>query len=351
MLQPIDAKYITTFDYSTTYALIQMLQEQHIRLAQLDSPTAQRSLTARNYGSGLNGLQDYLNQTGQSLPTKSALEDWRQSMLDDGKSVSTVNMRLAAVRKLLRGVADDVTDITVKTVLRDWATVADAKAVQKQDTIETDYGKRFTLASVKALLGSIDIRHLKGMRDRALIAVMLGAGLRVSEVAKLTLRDVFLTTNENGQKGIHIRDSKHHKSRVVVLDGWNSWVFKAVKAYTDLLDISADREPDAVIFRGVKIVKRNFKHQGTVYSSVGEKISVRNIETAIGEYSAEYAGQPVQIACHDLRRTYAKLCKQSGMSWEALRANMGHSSVTITEAYVGHDVDWMERIPNWKIDI
>ncbi|MBA3871013.1 MAG: hypothetical protein H0X30_17865 [Anaerolineae bacterium] len=57
------------------------------------------------------------------------------------------------------------------------------------------------------------------------------------------------------------------------------------------------------------------------------------------------------VACHDLRRTYAKISKQRGMSWEALLANMGHSSVTITEAYVGKDVDWSERVPNWKIEI
>ncbi len=351
MLQPLDAKQITTFDPSTTAALIGMLQEQHLRLAQLDRDPADRSLTARNYGSGLNGLRDFLNATGQALPTKGILEDWRQSMIDDGKSVNTINARLAAVRKLLRGVADDATDITVKTVLRDWATVADAKVVQKQDAIESDYGKRFTLASVKSLLKSIDIDNLKGLRDRALIAVMLGAGLRVSEVAKLTLRDVFLTTNENGQKGIHVRDGKHHKSRVVVLDGWNSWVFKAVKTYTNRLELSADIDPDVAVFRGVQIVHRNNKRQGSVYRSIGDKISIRNIEAAIGGYTVEYAGDIVNIACHDLRRTYAKLCKQSGMSWEALRANMGHSSVTITEAYVGHEVDWMERIPNWKIDI
>ena len=68
-------------------------------------------------------------------------------------------------------------------------------------------------------------------------------------------------------------------------------------------------------------------------------------------YTAHWQGQTVSVTCHDLRRTYAKICKQSGMSWEALRANMGHSSVTITEKYVGLDVDWSERIPNWTIKL
>jgi integrase len=72
----------------------------------------------------------------------------------------------------------------------------------------------------------------------------------------------------------------------------------------------------------------------------------------VNNYLTEYMiGQMVTIDCYDLRRTYAKLYKQSGMSWEALRANMGHSSVTVTEKYVGLDIDWSERVPNWTIEL
>jgi len=59
----------------------------------------------------------------------------------------------------------------------------------------------------------------------------------------------------------------------------------------------------------------------------------------------------VNPACHDLRRTYAKISKQSGMSFEALRDNLGHASVVTTERYVGRDIDWSERVPNWTVRI
>ena len=68
----------------------------------------------------------------------------------------------------------------------------------------------------------------------------------------------------------------------------------------------------------------------------------------MNSYQAEYMDQLVTINCHDLRRTYAKLCKESGMSWEALREQMGHTSVNITERYVGHEVDWSQRLPGWS---
>jgi len=299
----------------------------------------------------------YMVAHGAILPTKNLLGDWRDNLLQSGAAVNTVNSRLSAARKLLRGVADEVTDITVKTVLNDWATVADAKktALADEDKTEADYGRRFTLESLEKLIHSVDISNLKGLRDRAMIAVMVGAGLRVSEVANLTLRDMFLTQNERGQRGIKVRKGKHNKTRTIVLNSWNSWVIQAVQIYTNALGLTLHEHLGQQVFRGVKIEKRAVKRaksrQGAAYISAGDKITPRNIESAVDTYTAEWQGQMVNVTCHDLRRTYAKICKQSGMSWEALRANMGHSSVTITEKYVGLDVDWSERVPNWTIKL
>jgi site-specific recombinase XerD len=348
LLQPLQ---IATFDDAITHVITVMMQ-QHSRLAQLDRPYSTRSLTARNYDSAIKALGDYLARSSSSLPTKSLLAQWRDDMLvgradDSGKAfaVRSINARLSAARKLLRSVADDTTDITVKFVLQDWAKVEDAKATVVQDKIETDYGRRLSIDSLRALVKSVDPQTLKGLRDRALITVMAGTGLRVSEVVALTMRDVFDTVNDTGQRGIRVRRGKHNKSRIVVLSGWNSWVLQAIQSYTDAIGLALQESPDAVIFRGVK------REKGGLYSSQGEKLSVRKVEDAINSYQAEYSGQMTTINCHDLRRTYAKLCKQSGMSWEALRANMGHSSVTMTEKYVGLDVDWIERLPNWTIEL
>lgn len=335
------------FDQDTTDALREALAQKHIDLAQHHLPNSERSHTARNYDSAIQQLGAFMAQGEHPLPTRGVLEQWRDKMLHDGYAVRTVNAKLAAARKVLRGVADDVTSVQVKMVLRDWASVPDAKAIitSEDDKTADDYGKRLTLPELQTLVNSIDTRKLKGLRDRAIIALMAGAGLRVSEVVALTLRDVFLTENERGQRGIKVRDGKHHKSRVVVLGGWNSWVIDAVEAYTNTLGKSPVSHPDATIFEGVKRVK------GGRYASNGKLLSRRGAQRAVEAYSVQQPGGVIDIAAHDLRRTYAKLCKQHGMSWEALRANMGHSSVVITENYVGHEVDWSERVPHWGINL
>ena len=86
------------------------------------------STTARNYDSSIERLKDYLVQIGEPMPTRSFLERWRDDMLREGLAVRTVNVRLAAARKLLRVVAADATDLQIKMVLNDWANVGDAKA-------------------------------------------------------------------------------------------------------------------------------------------------------------------------------------------------------------------------------
>lgn len=328
-----------SFDTATVEGLAIALSAKHAQLAQADRPRSERSLTAVNYDTSINGLRDYMAAKGAALPTRGVIEHWRDDLLHEGKAVKTVNAKLAAVRKLLRGVADDTTDLQIKLVLRDWSNVPDARSTVIQDKTETDYGRRITLDSLATLVNSTDKTTDKGYRDRALIAVMAGAGLRVSEAVALTVRDMFLTTNEAGQRGIKVRHGKHNKSRVVVLNSWNSWVVEAVQAYVDRIGLSALTTPDALIFRGVD-------KWGNVTDA---SLSTRGGQRAVEAYKADYQGQSVNINAHDLRRTYAKLCKQSGMSWEALRENMGHSSVKITEDYVGRDVDWSERMPNWTI--
>lgn len=346
---------LSTFDDNTTRAIRQALADQHNRLGQHDRPTPQRTTTARNYDSSIQSLGDYMDAKGESLPTRSVLERWRDDMVigklrnSRGTSFATksINARLSAARKLLRAVAADVTDLQVKFVLQDWANVDDAKDTVIQDKVETDYGVRLSLKSLEGLINSIPHQHLKGRRDRAIVALMAGAGLRVSEVVNLTLRDVFLTQNAQGQRAIRVRKGKHNKTRVVVLNAWNSWVTETVERYTAMVDLQPTIEPDAVIIRGVEIVSR----KPYSYRSLDESLSTRNAQVAIEQYPAEYQGAMIRVNAHDLRRTFAKLCKQSGMSWEALREQMGHSSVKVTEDYVGHDVDWSERVPNWTVKV
>lgn len=346
---------LTTFDQNTRLALMTALEAKHNQLAQRHLDKGKRSLTARNYASSIWRLRDYMENARADLPTRGVLESWRDTMQADGLAVSTINARLSAVRKLLRGVAADTTNLRVKLVFESWANVENARAITVQDKTEVDYGLRLTLDELQAQVTALATRTVKGLRDRALLAVMAGAGLRVSEAVNLTMRDVFMTENGpvrsgretvasgrgSSQRGIKVTHGKHHKSRVIVLNHWNSWVLQAVEAYTIRLGLSPMMDADALIFRTCD----RWGHDA------GQPLSGRGAQRAIEALSIVRGGQTIALNAHDLRRTYARLCKASGMSWEALQANMGHSSVEVTQRYVGQDVDWSERVPNWTVTL
>jgi integrase len=159
-----------------------------------------------------------------------------------------------------------------------------------------------------------------------MFAVMVGAGLRVSEVAAITYSDVFETVNTGGLHGIRIINSKHHRSRISVLGHPNHWVLRMVREWVEYAGIRSGH------------VFRPWNSRRTVL--VDRKINPRTIQLAI---------QKKGLATHDLRRTYAKLAQMSGLAWEDLRDNLGHSSVLTTERYVGKEQDWSRRVPKWEI--
>jgi site-specific recombinase XerD len=326
---------LTLFDPSANDQIRELLVQQHGRLAQSHLPVKARSSLARNYDVSISQFGEWMATTTHIMPTRSALEDWRDQMIQDGKAVRTVNARLAALRKLLRAVAADVTRIDVRLALESWADVKDAKATKVQDKTETDYGRRLKVKEVERLINSIPRSNIKGLRDRAMIAVMVGCGLRVSELVALTIKDFFLTSNDVGQRGVQVLHGKGDKKRVVVFGASSAWVVKAVATYTSALGLTPMLNGDQILFRQVQRVKKG-------YASTENPLSIRTAQRAVEVYGYN---------AHDLRRTYAKLCRDAGMEWDSIRLNMGHSSVQTTERYVGTEVDWSKREPKWKITL
>ena len=178
------------------YILLKALAEQHKRIGQLDIPQHLRTRTAVNYAIHIQSFFNFMLWKGYRLPTANHIEEWRDGMDagivprrynydENGNLINPdfrrysragINVRLTAVRKLLRSVAREISDPTLKLNLRDWAEVAQLKAMVKQDKVEEDYGIRLCLAELQAYFNSIPKTDLITLRDRALVALMAGAG-------------------------------------------------------------------------------------------------------------------------------------------------------------------------------
>jgi site-specific recombinase XerD len=135
--------------------------------------------------------------------------------------------------------------------------------------------------SAKALLSAPDVATLKGLRDRAILAVLLGCGLRRSEVAALTFTHV---QQRDGRWCIVDLVGKHGRVRTAPMP---NWVKVAIDAWT-----TAGELGDGRVFRPVNRADR----------VGGEVLSEKVVWQLIKPY-AEAAGVP-GIAPHDLRRFF-----------------------------------------------
>src|SRR4051812_32925202 len=148
----------------------------------LDSLPSRES--RRAYTRALDDFLDWCHRHGATGFTKAAVNAYRAALEARGLSPSTVNLRLSAIRKLAMEAADN------GLMPSDLAQgIARVKGVGRAGTRT---GTWLTLDQSERLLSAPDPSTTKGRRDRALLAVLIGTGLRRREVAALTIQHIQL---------------------------------------------------------------------------------------------------------------------------------------------------------------
>ena len=143
-------------------------------------------------------------------------------------------------------------------------------------------------------------------RDRAMFKVMLRCGMRVEEVAHLSIADLDLRRNR-----IFVRNGKGGKDRVV---------YVSKDAYDALVGYLRVREPSRV--------KTLFLVEKGPYK--GKPISVRGIQKRM-EYYARKTG--LKVSCHHLRHTMATQLLNAEAEVVTIQDLLGHSGISTTERY------------------
>jgi len=145
----------------------------------LDGLTSEHSRRARQ------ALTDFLTWwAGQGRPpiSKAVVQRYKLELQEAGLAPSTINQRLSAIRKLVQEATDNgLVDPHLA------AGVARVKGVTSGGRRSGNWLDR---QQAQRLLDAPDTATLKGLRDRAILAVLLGAGLRRSEAAKLIFEHV-----------------------------------------------------------------------------------------------------------------------------------------------------------------
>src|SRR5713226_4294780 len=153
---------------------------QKLKTLVLDSVSS--PITRRVYNMALDEFMNWFRQEPRPGFTKATVSAWRASLEARALGSSSIIIRMSAIRKLAAEAADNG---LIAPELA--AGIARVKSV-KSTGIRV--GNWLSLRQAQSLLNAPDVSTVRGLRDRAILAVLLGCGLRRSEVAALTFTHI-----------------------------------------------------------------------------------------------------------------------------------------------------------------
>ena len=168
-----------------------------------------------------------------------------------------------------------------------------------------------SVEEVVAVIDSVDLHGSYGLRDRAILEIMYGCGLRVSEVVGMKISCLYM------DEGFVRVVGKGDKERLVPI---GEMAVDAVKAYLAVRPSGADPESDDILFL-------NRFGRGLSRQSVFKMIQKQALIAGIGK----------EVSPHTFRHSIATHLVENGADLRVVQEMLGHENITTTEIYTHVD--------------
>lgn len=269
--------------------------------ANIDNPR-----TRRAYQIDLADFCSFVGLTGAEefrAVTRAHVLAWRAQLETRGLAGATIRRKLAALASLFDHLLEN-------------NAVAGGNPVHgvKRPKVETNEGKTPALGDdqAKLLLTAPDGWTLKGLRDRAILAVLLYHGLRREEAAQLMTGDL---QDRRGIKHLQVR-GKGGKTRFLPL---HPVAAERIHAY---LEQDVKRAPgNGPLFRSIR------------GSSTGAGISANGIYTMVAQWAKAAGIQVDGLGVHGLRATAATNALEHDADIAKVQEWLGHANISTTRLY------------------
>lgn len=174
-----------------------------------------------------------------------------------------------------------------------------------------------SVPEINLLLDSIDMSTPEGIRNRAMLEVLYGCGLRVTELTTLKISNLFLDVDFIKVLG------KGDKERLVPI---GSQAVKYIEQYRQhvRLHVPVQKGHEDVLFLNRR----------------GKGLTRMYVFLVIKECAAKVGMQKV-ISPHTFRHSFATHLIEGGADLRAVQEMLGHSSITTTEIYTHLDRDFL----------
>jgi integrase/recombinase XerD len=266
--------------------------------------------TIESYQRDLRRLLRYAELRGIIGPdavTRVFLRDFIFTLKDMGLEPATIRRQVSAIHTYFRflmaeGIVPDDPSDRLETPRR-WRTLPDV----------------LSLKEMEAMLASPSVDEPLGWRDRALLELGYGGGLRVSELCGLLVPDLIMTD------GLVRVIGKGSKERLVPI---GRQVIGAVSVYLNTTRATLDQGRTA----GRLILNA----RGMPLSRVGA--------WGIVKEHAQRAGITKRVTPHTLRHTFATHLLEGGADLRAVQEMLGHADLSTTQIYTHVDREYLRSV-------
>jgi len=171
---------------------------------------------------------------------------------------------------------------------------------------------------IQRIIEQIDMSRAEGERNKAILEVLYGCGLRVSELTNLNISDLYM--NEQFIRVV----GKGNKERLVPI---GSMALKSILLYIEnsRKQIQAHKGEEDILFLNRR----------------GKRLS-RNMIFLLVKDLAEKAGIHKKVSPHTFRHSFATHLVEGGADLRAVQEMLGHESIITTEIYTHLDREYLK---------
>lgn len=265
--------------------------------------------TLRNYLSDLEQFHDYLCPVDKQGVRREVnirdidnitIREYMATLYSKNKKKTSIARKLATLRTFF------------KYLCREGILEMNPARLVSSPRLEKKLPNYLTVEEVIRFIEIPDLETVLGKRDRAILEMLYGTGVRVSELVNLNLQDIDFT-----QMTVRVR-GKGRKERIVP---FGEYAKKAVELYLGvrgelMMNAPEDkRVPNAVFYN----------YQGT-------RITTRSVGRMIDKYIKECADLH-HISPHSLRHSFATHLLNAGADLRSIQELLGHARLSTTQQY------------------
>ena len=233
------------------------------------------------------------------------LHEFLASLHDLGLSPASQARVVAALRSFFRFLVSE------KVVDRDPTVLLESPKVGRMlpDVLSVE--------EIDAMGAAIPWEKEESVRNHAIVEMLYGSGLRVSELCDLRITRISMT------EGLAIIEGKGSKQRIVPL---SPTAIRCVSEYLAVRPMPKSAADDDILF---------LNRRGAKMTRVMVFIIIRQL--------AESAGITKKVSPHTLRHSFATHLLEGGANLRAIQQMLGHESIATTEIYVHLDTSHLRR--------